>query len=188
MPIDVQHAEARFFGVGPPLFVLGAAVVVALAGAVLLAGGRLLLGLLALAAALCLLPAYLAGARRWPDTPLARTSLAGAARARDEARAAVQSVAAWSTATRELARLRRERFRLRRERAARIRELGVSVYSDDGRADELKAAARELDELLAANERERMRVIGGARRQVRKERAAVASTEVIEPERPAGAE
>ena len=78
--------------------------------------------------------------------------------------------------------LRREQFTLRRERDAKIRELGQSVFDDDGRAEELEAAARKLDERLAANERELARTVASARRTVRRERATIAPTEVIAPD------
>ena len=93
-------------------------------------------------------------------------------RVRDEADVAGESISTWSRAGRDVVRLRKEQFRLRRERDAKIRELGVSFYADDGRADELKASAKELDERIAANERELQRTIAGARRRTRKGRAS----------------
>ena len=79
-------------------------------------------------------------------------------------------------------RIRKEQLRLKRARTARIRDLGASVYAEDGRADELKAEAKALDELMERNERELARTIAGARRRVRHDRAAVATTQVVEPE------
>lgn len=182
VPIDVQHAEPRYFGLGTPVFVFSAAVALFLVGVVLLATGFLVVGLVAVVVAVCLLPAFLAGARRWPDSPIARIGVSTADRVRDEAGVAVESLSTWSRAGREVARLRKEQFTLRRERDAKIRELGVSFYSDDGRADELKAAAKEIDEQIASNDRELQRTLAGARRRSRKGRAAVVATEVIKPE------
>ena len=182
VPIDVQHAEPRYFGLATPVFVFSAAVALIVLGIVLAATGVLVAGLIAIAVGLCLLPAFLAGARRWPDTRIARIGVSAADRVRDEAGAAVQSISAWSRAGRDATRLRKEQFRLRRERDATIRELGVAVYAEDGRADGLKAEAKALDERLAANERELQRAIAAARRSTRKGRAAVVATEVIKPE------
>lgn len=184
VPIDVQHAEPRYFGLGPPIFVFAVALVLFVTGIVLLVRGSVGLGVIAVVLAVCLLPTFLAGARRWPDTPIARAGLSTADRLRDEAGAAAESISAWSRAGREVARLRKEQFALRRERDAKIRELGVSVYAEDGRADELKAEAKELDARLEQSDRELQRAIAAARRKTRKERAAVASTEVIKPEEP----
>lgn len=181
-PIDVQHAEPRYFGLGTPVFVLSAAVGLLLLGIVLAAVGIVVPGAIAIVLGLCLLPAFLAGARRWPDSPIARIGVSAADRVRDEAGVAVESISTWSRAGREVARLRKQQFQLRRERDAKVRQLGPSFYADDGRADELKAEAKQLDERIAANERELQRTVAGARRHRRKERAAVVATEIRTPE------
>ncbi len=181
VPIDVQHAEPRYFGVGTPIFVFSAAVVLLVVGIALLVAGYLA-GLVAVVLAICLLPVFLAGARRWPDSPIARLGIGTADRVRDETSIAVESISAWSRAGRDVARLRKEQFRLRRDRDARIRRLGVSFYSDDGQADTLKAEAKALDERFEASRRELQGAIAGARRQTRKGRATVVATEVIKPE------
>ena len=152
--IDVQHAEPRYFGLGQPIFVFSLAVALLVLGVVLLVLGSVVAGVIAIAFAACLLPAFLAGARRWPDNKVARLGISTADRVRDEADVAVASISTWSRAGRDVVRLRKETFQLRRERDAKIRELGVSVYEDDGRAEELKSAAKELDERIAADERE----------------------------------
>jgi hypothetical protein len=182
VPIDVQHAEPRYFGLGTPVFVFSAAILLLALGIALLVAGFFAGGLIAVVIALCLVPAFLAGARRWPDSALARIGIGTADRVRDEAGAAVESISTWSRAGRDVARLRKEQFRLRRERDAKVRALGVSFYADDGRADTLKAEAKALDEQLESNERELQRTLAGARRKTRKGRAAVVATEVIKPE------
>ena len=151
-------------------------------GVILLAAGSLALGVIAIVFAVCLVPTFLAGARRWPDTSIARAGISTAARVRDEKDVAVASISTWSRAGRDVVRLRKDQFQLRRERDAKIRELGQSVFDEDGRADELKAAAKELDDRITANERELQQTIAGARGRVRKGRAAVVATEVIRPE------
>ena len=182
MPIEVQHAEPRYFGIGTPGFVLAAAAVLLLLGIVLAATGFVIVGIVVIAVAVCLVPVFVAGARRWPDTSIAQIGVSTADRVRGEAGVAVESVSAWTRAGRDVARLRKEQFQLRRRRDANVRELGVSFYSDDGRADELKAAAKALDEQMASNELELQRAVASARRQTRKGRATVVATEVIKPE------
>ena len=183
VPIDVQHAEPRYFGLGTPVFVLSAAAVLLVLGIVLAATGFVVVGIVAIAVAVCLVPAFLAGARRWPETSIARIGVSTADRVRGEAGVAVESVSAWTRAGRDVARLRKQQFQLRRRRDEIVRELGVSFYSDDGRADELKAAAKALDEQMASNELELQRAVASARRQTRQGRATVVATEVIQPER-----
>lgn len=180
-PIDVHHAEPRWFGLEPPALVLGVIAVLLVLGIVLLLTGNLV-GVVAIVLAACLLPSFLAGARRWPDSPFARAGVSTAERVRDEADVAVASISTWSRAGRDVVRLRKEQFQLRRDRDAKIRELGVSVYEEDGRADELKAEAKELDERIEANERELQKTVAGARGHVRRERASVVGTEILTPE------
>jgi hypothetical protein len=182
VPIDVQHAQPHYFGLGTPVFILSAAGLLLVLGIVLALTGYLIAGVIAIVVAVLMLPAFLAGARRWPDTSVARLGVSAADRVRGETGVAVESISAWSRAARDVTRLRREQFKLRRERDVKVRELGVSVYSDDGRADELKAAAKELDERMASNERALQRSVASARRQTRKGRATVVPTEVIKPE------
>jgi hypothetical protein len=182
LPVGIRPAEPRFFGLGSPAVILSIAVGLIVLGIVLVVIGALAAGVIAIVLGVCLLPIFFAGARRWPNTPLASASLRTADRVRGDANVAVESISTWSKAGLDLVRHRRQQFQLRRERDAKIRELGVSVYAEDGRADELKAAAKELDRRIEANERTMQRTIAGARRRVRKERAAVDATEVIRPE------
>ena len=182
VPVEVHVAEPRYFGLGPPAFVFGAALLLLVLGVVLIVRGSVAVGALAILIAVCLLPTLLAGARRWPEGRVARASVTTADRLRDEADVAVDSISTLSRASRKVVHIRREQFTLRRERDAKIKELGQSVFEDDGRADGLKAAAKELDERIAANERELARTVAGARRRVRRERATIVSTEVMRPD------
>ena len=80
VPIDVQHAEARYFGLGQPIFVFSFAVGLLALGVILLVAGSLALGVIAIVLAVCLVPVFLAGARRWPDTTIARAGVSTADR------------------------------------------------------------------------------------------------------------
>lgn len=186
LPVGVRPSEPRYFGLGSPLFVLSVAVGLIVLGIVLLVIDQFVPGVIAIVLGACLLPSFFAAAKRAPDTPIVRASLTTADRVRDGGSFAVESIFTWSKAGRDLARHRRQQFQLRRERDAKIRELGVSAFAEDGREEELKAAAKELDARIEANERRMQRTIAAARRRVRRERAAVAATEVIEPERDGG--
>ena len=181
-PIDVQRADPHYFGLGAPVFVFGVMLVLLVVGIVLVVMGMLAGGLVSIILAACLIPTFLAGARRWPETRLARAGVSTAGRVRDEADVAAESISTWSKTGRDVVRLRREQFRLRRDRDAKIRELGVSVFEEDGRADELKASAQEVENRRLRNAREQQRAIASARRGTRKRRAAVVATEVIQAE------
>jgi hypothetical protein len=179
----VRTGEPRYYGLVKPLVVLTAAVLLVVAGIVVLATASFGVGLILILLGICLLPSLVAGLRRWPDSRFARASLTTAGRVRNEADVAVHSLSTWSRTGRDIVRLRRQQFQLRRERDTKIRELGVSAYKDDGQADELRSAARELDQQIEASEQTIQRAVAGARRRVRKERATVAPTEVITPKR-----
>jgi len=162
------------------VFVFSIALALLVLGIVLIVLGYVGVGALSILLSVCLLPTFFADARRWPDSRLSSVSLTTAERVRDGAGFAAQSLSAWSRASREVVQLRRDQFTLRRERDAKIRELGQSVFDGDGRADELLAAAKELDERLAAHERELARTVAGARRRVSRARATIAPTEVLQ--------
>jgi zinc-ribbon domain len=178
------RSEPRYYGLAKPLFVLLIVLVLIVSGIVVLATASVGVGLILIILGVCLLPSLVAGLQRWPDTRLARASLQTAGRVRNEADVAVQSLSSLSRAGRDVVRLRRQQFQLRRERDAKIRELGVAAYQEDAREDELRKAAKELDRQIESNERTIQRAVSRARTRVRKERATVAKTEVIEPESP----
>lgn len=179
VPVKVQEAEPEYFGLGAPALVFGVAVLLLVLAILLLALGNWLVGLLLLIAAFLLLPAFLAGVRRWPDSAIAQLSLRTADRARDEASVAAETISTWSRAGREVVRRRREQFQLRRELDDKLRELGRSVLDADGATPALTAEARALDDRLHASEQELAETLEAARRRVRSERAAIASTEVL---------
>jgi hypothetical protein len=182
VPVTVREVEPQYFGLGAPAFVFGVAVVLLVLAVVLLALGNWVAGLLLLAAAFLLLPAFLAGVRRWPESAIAQLSTRTADRARDEASVAAETISTWSRAGRQVVRRRREQFQLRRELDEKLRALGRSVLDADRSTPALTAEARELDERLRTSERELAETLAGARRRVRSERAAIASTQVLRPE------
>ena len=113
MPIEVQHAEPRYFGIGTPGFVLAAAAALLVLGIALAVTGYVIVGIVAIAVAVCLVPVFVAGARRWPDTSIAQIGVSTADRVRGEAGVAVESVSAWTRAGRDVARIGRASCRER---------------------------------------------------------------------------
>jgi hypothetical protein len=185
-PVRTEPRFPRFqlHGLNRPRLVLAALLALVIAGVVVLVTASFGIGLILIILALCLLPTFAAGVEQWPDTRVARASLTTASRVRNDADVAVQSLSTWSRTGRDVVRLRRQQFQLRRERDAKIRELGISAYREDGRTEELRTAAQELDRQIDAHERTIERSLSRARTRVRKERATVAKTEVIAPEAP----
>ena len=182
VPVTVQETQPQYFGLGAPLFVFGVAVVLFTTGVVLLAVGSWVAGLMLLVAAFLLLPSFLAAARRWPESRIARFSVRTADRARGEANVAAEAISTWSRAGRDVVRLRHEQFRLRRALDEKLRELGRSVLEADGETPALTTEAHALAERLREKEDELGRTLVGARRRVRSERAAIVATEVLRPQ------
>ncbi len=101
VPVAVKHAEPRWFGVPPPLLLLGLTVGSFLIAIVLFAGGSwpaglVLLGLSALFAAL-----FLEVARRRPDSTLTQASSSAAIGARSWAGSRLELLRARSSAVAE---------------------------------------------------------------------------------------
>jgi uncharacterized protein YdcH (DUF465 family) len=184
-PIAVA-AEPRIFGVVPPTvaLVLGAAAVLAGAVAGLWLGawpvgaGLIVTGVLLLALAID-------AARRWPASALAQGAVGAVDGAGARLGLARVFAGAWSEATREVVRLRRELHELRRERERAQFELGGAAYLDE--ADEMRSLRDrigELDSRIEAAEREMDAAVDLARRRIKRERVAIKPTRAIAVEEP----
>jgi hypothetical protein len=162
-----EETDRRVFGM-PPAWLPAAAAALTLAGAVVaFALGMVVVGILLLAACL-LLAALQAGQARRNTRALA--GFAGA------------SVRAWTSAGRDVARLRLHVSRLARERARLQYAFGGAVYADDSAtAEDLRRRLRELDAQIEACMTEATDVVEQARTRTADERLAAASTVIREP-------
>lgn len=183
VPVSVQQAAPRWFGLAPPtaLFVLAAVLfVVAL---VLLAMQSWVAGLVVLGVALLLTAGFLESGRRKPDTPVVRASVGAVDSVRARAGYAAQAIATRSSARREIARRRAEALRLSGERDQALRELGAALYAgEDGAAERDRVTA--VDERVAQLEREIAEIDEQARKRVEEARLQVQPTEVRPPAPP----
>jgi hypothetical protein len=182
VPVEPQVAQRRFFGVPPStvLLVLGAG---ALAGAIaLFATGQWPWGLILLGVAIFMLTGFSSQARRLPGetSGVGRVSLAAVGSVRARAGAAVETVAAHSSARIDLARLRREAGAVAAERTARLRELGEAVYEGNQVATkELKAAIKSLDEAIKEKETQMETVTTQAQERIERAQLAVQATQIV---------
>ena len=179
-------AEPRIFGVVPPTvaLVLGAAAMVAGAAAGLVLGAWPIGGGLLMTGAL-LLALAIDAVRRWPASALAQGAVSAVDGAGARVGLARVFAGAWSEATREVVRLRRELHDLRRERESAQFELGGAAYHDE--ADEmrsLRGRIEELDGRIEAAEREMDGAVALARRRIKRERVAIKPTRAIAVEEP----
>jgi hypothetical protein len=182
-PTEWETARPRYFGVTPH----GLAAVLAAfafgAGVVLLASGYPLIGALLLLAALLLAALWAEQARRRRDTALDRVAASAVDHTRALAGFTGSSVRAWTTAGRELARLRLEVSRLARRRAQLQYALGGATYGgDETEAARLRADMQAVDERIAAAIARANDVVERTRQVRAREHAAIASTEIKQPD------
>lgn len=182
VPVAVSHAEPRWFGVPPPLLLLGLAIGLVTVSIACFAvaswpAGLVLLGLSAMFAAL-----FLEVARRRPDSTFTQTSSGAAQSARSWASSRLELLRARSSAIAESQRVLGARAVIESERRMARLRLGEAMRSDDGEA---AAAARER---LAALDRAEAGLEGRveARRaqadeRIRRVRLATQETMIVAP-------
>lgn len=180
VPVTVQRSSPRWFGVAPPIALLGVAAVLLVVALVLLLTGAWVVGLLVLGLALLFAAGFLEAGRRKPDAPVVRASVDAVDTMRARAGFTAQAFLTRSSARREIGRRRAEALQLAAERERLLRELGRAVYAGgDGAAERELIAA--LDERGAALEREAAEIAEQARDRVEEARLQVQPTEVRRP-------
>ncbi|MDE3190536.1 MAG: hypothetical protein KGL94_06940 [Acidobacteriota bacterium] len=182
VPVAISRAEPRWFGVPPPLLLLGLALGACVAAIACFAAaswpaGLVLLGLSAMFAAL-----FLEVARRRPDSTLTQTSSEAALTARSWASSRFELLRARSSAIAESQRVLGARAVIESERRTAQLRLGEALRSDD---EEAAAAARER---LAALDRAEAALAGRvqARRaqadeRIRRVHLAMQETMIVSP-------
>jgi hypothetical protein len=182
-PATLDDTRPRYFGITPNGF---AAVIAAFAfgaGVVLLISGDVLAGVLLLVAAVLLAAIFIEQARRRRDSAFDRAAAAAIDHTRALAGFTGSSVRAWTSAGRELARLRLKANRHAKERAQLQYALGGAVYAgDDAEAERLRGELRAADERIAAYAAEANEVVERMRTKRAQERLAVVATEIRAPD------
>jgi hypothetical protein len=186
VPVAYSRAEAHYFGLAPHVLVLAIGALALGAALGLLAAGHLWPGVVLLVAGGLGIALFLEQARRRRESHLEIALAGGVDRVRAVSGFAASSVASWSRAGRDVARLRFEARGLRRDRARLRYELGTAVHlDDDAERGRLLAALYVLDERLAECEERARDAIAEASSRFDRERLAVASTQVVRPDDPA---
>ncbi len=186
-PGEIAYTQPppRLFGVLAPLptFVLAT---ILLAGALLsLLAQSWVLGVMLLAFSAALYVLFYGAAERDPSSGVAKTALSVVGRVSGWTRFATGSAGAWSGAGRRLYDIRRELGPLRRERREVVAALGDAAYrQDEGAVASLRARIAEIDDAIAAREREREETLAKARKRVEDERMEVRQTQLVPPEDP----
>jgi uncharacterized protein YhaN len=183
--VTVAHAQPRWFGVPPPLVLLGLCAVSFVAAIVLVATGSWAAGLGLLGAALLFASAFLEIARRRPDSALTSASSGAADGARSWASARFELVRARTSSLAETQRVLGARAVIESERRMARLRLGEALSSQD---EEAAAAARErLEELERAETGLHGRLEASRARsdeRIRRVRLATQETMIVRPETP----
>ena len=178
VPVNVVHAEPRLFGVVPPLFAFGLACVLITLAIVAFALGSWILGLALVIVAVVLFVLFVGAARHAPTSPVAQATLTVGERISSWFGFFTGSASAWSTAGREVLRLRGELRALRPEREEVQYALGGAAYRErDSEVASLRARLHDLDREIAERETASEAALEQARRRSRRERMAVRPTE-----------
>jgi hypothetical protein len=182
VPVTVQRAEPRWFGVTPPNMLLGIAATAVAVAAILFVTGHWAYGLILLGVGSLLFAAYLEAVRRGPESPLARASVD----ARERARSQWETLRARQAAAAELRRIQSAIAGLEPERRSALHDLGAASYRGDAEGE---AAARARLEGLDAREAELRAELDhtheSAGERIRLARLPVEETVMVVPPEPA---
>jgi len=183
VPVNIAHADPRLFGVVPPLFALGLGCLLTVLAIVAFAIGSWVLGLALVIVAAVLFVLFVGAARHAPTSPVAQVTLTAGERISSWFGFFTGSANAWSTAGRELLRLRGELRTLRPEREQVQYALGDAAYRErESEVASLRARLRDLDREIAERETAGEAALVRARRRSRRERLAVRPTEQLSVE------
>ena len=142
-PVAFSRVEPHWFGVPPPMLLLGVAVGAILLAVVVLAGGSVPFGLILLGVGALLLALYFESARRRRSSVVARVS----ADVRDRAGSALESLRVRSTVAAEARRVHGELAAIHVQRRDALLALGEATHRSD------EQAGAEAEKLLAELEK-----------------------------------
>lgn len=183
--VSYTQPERRLFGVLLPTPTFALACVVLVGSIISFATGSIVLGVMLLAFAAALFVLFYGAAERDPESRVARAALDGVERVRGWFHVGRESATAWSGAGRRVVQLKRELRGLRGERREAQLALGEAAYREDEEATAtLRARLTQIDDDIAARERESEDVVARARSRVDDERLTVTPTQHLPPESP----
>jgi Double zinc ribbon len=183
--ISYSQPEPKLFGVllPTPTFIL-ACVVLGGALAAFISGSPVL-GVMLLAFSAALFVLFYGAAERNPESGVARAAVDAVGRVSGWLRFSRESASAWSGAGARVVKLKQELRPLRAERRNVQLALGGAAYEqDEGKIASLRARIAEIDDEIAARERESAEAVARARHRVDDERVAVQPTEHLAPAEP----
>lgn len=181
VPISMNRAEPRWFGVTPPALLLGVSAALLLLAIVLFAIGHWPYGLILLGLAALLLAAFMEAARRRPHEHAARAG----SDARERARSKWEEFRARSVAAAEARRIQSQLLIIDTERNRQLGFLGVAAHRHDSTGEAAaRSALAELDEREAALQARLEEQLELAGERIRKAKLPVQDTMMVLPSEP----
>ncbi|MBV8066009.1 MAG: hypothetical protein JOY72_03180 [Actinobacteria bacterium] len=182
VPVSVAHADTRWFGIPPPLILLGLAAA-SFAGAIACFTGPWPFGLILLGVSGLFGAGFVEVAKRRPGTAFTRLSADVAVGVRRRAGASLELLWARTRAVAERERVHTARSVIESERrAARLRLAEAERSEDDSEAAMLRERLYQLDQAETALGEQAGPRIAQADERVRQVRFAAAKTMVVVPE------
>jgi hypothetical protein len=182
VPVSMQRAEPRWFGIAPPTALLVVSGIALFAAIVLFATSHWPYGLILLGVAALLLAAFMEAARSRPHgerTPR-RGSPVG-----ERTRSMWEELRARSTAAAEVKRLQSALLLVESERSQTLHQLGQAAHARDSRAEaEARAKLTDLDEQEAELRRQLDSGLELAGERIRKAKLPVQDTMMVLPTEP----
>jgi len=182
VPVSMQRAEPHWFGVTPPVMLLGLAAIAFVVSLVLFGTGHWPFGLILLGVAALLVAAWLEAARRRPHSAITRASVD----ARERARSSWETLRVRQAAAAEVRRIQSALASLEPERRSAFQELGEATHRGDASAEsEARARLTELDRREDELRRALQHAIEEAGERIHQARLPVQDTMMVLPPEPA---
>jgi hypothetical protein len=178
VPVSIMHSEPHWFGVTPPSFLLGVALVAIVVAIALFAVGSWPSGLILLGVGALLLAVYFETARRRRHSFVARVS----ADVRERAGSGWESLRVRSLVSMEMRRIHGELLVLRSQRRDLFLALGEATHrGDEAAAEAAQARLAELDAREAELEAAREAQLAEAGERLRRAKLSVQETMRVPP-------
>jgi zinc ribbon protein len=182
VPITMQRAEPRWFGMTPPHLLLGTAAVILLVAIVLVAIGHWPFGLILLGLAALLLAGFMEAAR---NRPRADAPIPSGSRMRERTQSAWEEWRARAAAAAEVKRIQAALLMIDSDRKRALGALGAAAHARDSMAEaSVRAHLGALDEQEAFLHNELDRQLSLAGERIRQAKLPVQDTMMVLPSEP----
>jgi hypothetical protein len=182
VPVSMQRAEPRWFGIAPPTWLLALSGIALFVAIVLFATAHWPFGLILLGIAALLLAAFMETARHRPGR---ETQPRRGSPVRERTRSTWEEWRARSAAAGESRRLQSALLLVESERKRALADLGVAVHAQDANAETAaRARLAELDEQERFLNAQLERQLAAAGERIHKARLPVQDTMMVLPSEP----